>query len=140
MSRDMNNVIEISNAEKENDLTNTLTEKISTSLKYKMLNLSVSKSAKCVQISKRSIISTSEKMIKEILISNLKILKQSVNLNKYNLNIIQTVQKKLNKIAEFINVIAVTENTVTNNCFFKLLSETHFSDLVNKKLRVNVVF
>ncbi|KMW68919.1 hypothetical protein BDDG_13131, partial [Blastomyces dermatitidis ATCC 18188] len=53
---------------------------------------------------------------------DLKMLRQLSNLDKYNLNIIQTVQKKLNKIAKFINMISAVENTVTNNHFFKLLS------------------
>ncbi|KLJ12506.1 hypothetical protein EMPG_12461, partial [Blastomyces silverae] len=66
MSRDMNNIIEISDTEKENDSTNTLMKRISTSLKYKTLSLSVLKPAKCIQISERSVISTSEKIIKEI--------------------------------------------------------------------------
>ncbi|KLJ05509.1 hypothetical protein EMPG_11009 [Blastomyces silverae] len=81
ISRDVNNIIEISNAEKENNLTNTLMKRMSTSLKYKVLSLSMLKSAKHL------LILSSE----DCIIDNLKILRQLINLDKYNLNAIQTV-------------------------------------------------
>ncbi|KLJ09069.1 hypothetical protein EMPG_09248, partial [Blastomyces silverae] len=55
MSENVNNIIEISNAEEENNSTNTSMKRMSTSSKYKALSLSTSKPAKHVQISERDI-------------------------------------------------------------------------------------
>ncbi|KLJ12330.1 hypothetical protein EMPG_12612 [Blastomyces silverae] len=81
MNENTDNIIKTSDTDEENNLINTSTEEISTSFKCKILNQIVLKLIKCIQISERDIISISEKMIKEMLIS--------INLNKYNLNIIQ---------------------------------------------------
>ncbi|KLJ12390.1 hypothetical protein EMPG_09519 [Blastomyces silverae] len=47
MSENMNNIIETSDADEENDLINTSTEEMSISFKYKILSQIVLKSIKC---------------------------------------------------------------------------------------------
>ncbi|EEQ85960.2 uncharacterized protein BDCG_09229 [Blastomyces dermatitidis ER-3] len=125
---DINDIIEISDTEKKNDSTIVSMKRTSTSFKHKTLSLIALKLSKHIQISEQSIS------------ISVKISDESSNLNKYNLNTVQAVQKELNKIAEFINVVSAAENIMTNNYFFKLLSEMCFSDLVNKRLSVNIAF
>ncbi|KMW66967.1 hypothetical protein BDDG_11816 [Blastomyces dermatitidis ATCC 18188] len=124
---DVDDIIEISDIEKKDDSTIVLMKRTLISFKHKMLSLIVLKLLKCIQII-------------NCRAQDLKMLRQSLNLNKYNLNIIQTARKELNKIAEFTNMISAVKNTVINNHFFKLLSEMYFSDLVNKKLSADVAF
>ncbi|EQL35629.1 hypothetical protein BDFG_02827 [Blastomyces dermatitidis ATCC 26199] len=121
----VDNIIEISDTEKKDNSTIVSMKRMSISFKHKTLSLIALKLSKHIQIS----------CTVNCRAQDLKMLKQSSNLDKYNLNIIQTVQKKLNKIAEFINMVSAAENIMINNYFFKLLSRVHFSDFVNKRLQ-----
>ncbi|EQL34304.1 hypothetical protein BDFG_03829 [Blastomyces dermatitidis ATCC 26199] len=67
-------------------------------------------------------------------------LRQLSNLDKYNLNAVQATQKKLDKIEEFANMISAVSDTINDNHFFKLPSETHFSNLMNSSLSADVTF
>ncbi|OAT00527.1 uncharacterized protein BDCG_16652 [Blastomyces dermatitidis ER-3] len=125
VNTDRDDTIKDSDAD-ENNLIFISAEKTLTFLKQKTLSLITLKSTKDQTIN--------------CMTQDLKVLRQLLNLDKYNLNTMQAAQKKLNKIREFANVILAADNIINDNYFFKLPSETHFSDLMNDSLSADVVF